>query len=96
MSQRIGTLVHPTTGVVVETYKGFSWPAFFFAWCWLMYKGMYVEGLVTLILYFIFPGISSLLVALFWGFRGNSWHIERLFASGFKLPVKDIGVVHGE
>lgn len=79
-------------GGIEAVKKGWSWPAFFFAWIWAFVKGLYGLGAGVLIFGILFsipsPALGLvyyLIVGLWLGSDGNARRSSNLISRGFHL-----------
>lgn len=82
MSQRIGTLRHPHTGLTESAYSGFSWPAFLFGPFWYGAKGMWGMAIMSLLISLFTFGIAWLFV---FPFIANRQHMQHLGTMGYVM-----------
>ncbi len=82
-------------GQTVMVKKGFNWWALLWPGLWSIYKGFWGKGVVAIVfpagvyaLNPFFPALISLLIGLFYGFKGNGWVRRDLEKKGF-LPAGD-------
>lgn len=86
---------HPI-GTIEAVKQGWSWPAFFFASFWAIYKKLWGLGFGVLILslfiyvalgtsasFFSFADLISLVICFIFGVNGNDWRIANLESRGF-------------
>ena len=81
MSQLMGEMEHPGTGLRAHIYSGWSWPAFFFGPIWYLVKGMWGLGLLYLVL--CFTGIGWLVGLIVAPMVANRHLTEHLGGKGY-------------
>ncbi len=55
-----------------ETYKGkWNWAAFFWGPLWALSKGLWLSGVIALVICFFSSGVLTIPVAIIYGLRGN-------------------------
>ena len=65
-------LKNPTTGEVVHVKRGFSWPAFLITPVWCLFKGLWIQAAVFLLIAIFTYGIG-LIAWIIAGIKGNEW-----------------------
>ena len=80
---------------------GFSWPAFFFGFIWMLSKSMWMAAFWTILAWIAILAVDvsilneiinfslGLVVATVIGFRGNEWWRNHLIVKGFS-PLNEI------
>lgn len=79
MSTRIGSLYHPQNNEPVDIYKGFSWPCLFLGPIWFIVKGLWLWAFLSVILFVVTIGISSLLFPFF----ANGLFVKKMRNKGY-------------
>ena len=74
------------SGLSVDVYSGFSWPAFLFGPFWYFAKGMPGLGLLVLVLAIPTAGIAWIVT----GFVSNRQYRERLAGMGYRLDAQPV------
>jgi hypothetical protein len=75
MSVESKIMVDPKTKEEIQTYSGFSWPAFLIAPIWCLIKGLYIQGIIFILISLTGWGIIGWVIA---GILGNGWYLESL------------------
>ncbi len=76
------TLRHPVTNDTVVIKKGFSWPAFLITPIWCIFKGLWLQAIVFLLIAIFTAGIG-LISWIIAGVKGNEWYFESLIKKGY-------------
>ncbi len=79
MSEKIGSLYHPSNGYAVEIYDGFSWPCLVFGCFWYLHKGMVLWALISFLAAMFTVGLSWLIFP----FYANKQHVDFLKKQGY-------------
>lgn len=84
MGKRAAVLVQEATGLQVQTYRGWSWPCFFFGSLWYMVKGMWGLGL----LWFVFSAATASVLhwigIFYFAAVANRQYLEHLGSRGYR------------
>jgi hypothetical protein len=76
-------LRHPINGMEVQTWQGFSWPAFLFFVYWLVYKKLYGHVLLFFLVCIPTFGFAIPICWILCGIKGNDWHHKNLLEKGY-------------
>ena len=87
MGTRAAVMVQDATGLEVQTYRGWSWPCFFFGSLWYMAKGMWGLGLLWFILSAATASILHWLGIFYFAAVANRQYLEHLGARGYQVKV---------
>lgn len=69
-----------------ETYKGkFNFAAFLWGPAWAFYRGLYLSGIIAIVLGIITSGVSIVLYWFIFGARGN-WMLYNMYCKNKQLP----------
>lgn len=82
------TLKHPVSDKTVETYKGWSWPGFFFTPIWLFLKGFAGRAIMYIIIGFLSLGLGGIIYSIVVGVKGNEWVYDLMIEKGYKPAHK--------
>lgn len=74
------TMRNPVTNDIVTVKKGFSWPAFLITPVWCVFKGLWIQAIVFLLVAFTGIGLISWIIA---GMKGNEWYFDSLLKKGY-------------
>lgn len=89
MSQASNSLYHPANKSKENTWKGFSWPALFFGFLWLIIKGLWAHAVIWLVVAIATTGLGVIPLSLIYAFIGNDLHRNALIKKGY-LEEDDI------
>ena len=75
----------------VSVKQGFSWPAFFFGWMWMLTKRLWKEAAIYIGIFFFIvvllddiPSLLAIIIYAFCGFIGNELVEKNLRQRGYK------------
>lgn len=84
MGTRAAVMVQDATGLEVQTYRGWSWPCFFFGSLWYMAKGMWGLGLLWFILSAATASVLHWVGIFYFAAVANRQYLEHLGARGYR------------
>lgn len=85
MGTRAAVMVQESTGLQVQTYRGWSWPCFFFGSLWYMAKGMWGLGLLWFVFSIATASVLHWIGIFYFSAVANRQYLEHLGARGYRV-----------